>query len=66
MLRTTQLRFVAIVLFAVAAALLTTASVRAFSLGDGGTTGGGKAAFADPDEQVGKTFELSRVGNRPV
>ena len=47
MLRTTQLRFVAIVLFAVAAASLTTASARAFSLGNGGTTGGGNAAFAE-------------------
>jgi hypothetical protein len=62
MLRATQLRFVAIVLFAVAAASLTTASARAFSLGNNGTTGGGNAAFADPDEQVGKAFGLDQGG----
>ncbi len=62
MSRTTQVRFVAIVLFAVAAASLTTASARAFSLGDGGTTGGGNAAFADPDEQVSKMFGLDQGG----
>jgi hypothetical protein len=62
MLRATQLRFVAIVLFAAAAASLTTASARAFSLGNGGTTGGGNAAFADPDEQVGKVFGLDQGG----
>ena len=62
MLRTTQLRFVAIVLSAVAAASLTNVSARAFSLGNGGTTGGGNAAFADPDEQVGKMFGLDQGG----
>jgi hypothetical protein len=62
MLQTTQLRFVAIVLFAAAAASLTTASARAFSLGNGGTVGGGNAAFADPDEQVGKMFGLDQGG----
>ena len=59
MLRTTQLRFMAIILFAVAAASLTTASARAFSLGNGG---GGNAAFADPDEQVSKMFGLDQGG----
>jgi hypothetical protein len=62
MLRRTQLRFVAIVLFAVASVSLTTASARAFSLGNGGTTAGGNAAFADPDEQVGKVFGLDQGG----
>lgn len=62
MLRSTQLRFVAIVLFAVAAASLIAASARAFSLGNGGATGDGSAAFADPDEQVGKMFGLDKGG----
>jgi hypothetical protein len=62
MLRTMQLRFVAIVLFAAAAASLTTPSARAFSLGNSGATGGGNAAFADPDEQVGKMFGLDQGG----
>jgi hypothetical protein len=62
MLRTTQLQFVAIVLFAVAVASLTTTSARAFSLGNGGSTGGGNAAFADPDEQVGKMLGLDTGG----
>ena len=62
MLRSTQLRFVAIVLLAVAAASLTDASARAFSLGNGGTTAGGNAAFADPDGQVGKMFGLDQGG----
>ena len=62
MLRSMQLRFVAIVLFAVAAALLTGVSARAFSLGNGGTTDGGNAAFGDPDEQVSKMFGLDRGG----
>jgi len=57
-----QLRFVAIVLFAVAAASLTTSSARAFSAGNGGTTGGGNAASADPDGQVGKAFGLDQGG----
>ncbi len=65
MLRSMQLRFVAIVLFAVAAALLTGVSARAFSLGNGGTTGGGNAAaFGDPDEQVSKMFGLDGDGER--
>jgi hypothetical protein len=62
MLRTMQLRFLAIVLFAVAATSLATASARAFSLGNGRTTGGGNAAFADPDQQVGKMFGLDQGG----
>ena len=62
MLRTKQVRFVAIVLFAVAAASLATASARAFSLGNGGTTGGGNAAVADPDEQISKMFGLDQGG----
>ena len=62
MLRSMQLRFVAIVLFAVAAASLTGVSARAFSLGNGGTTEGGNAAFADPDEQVSKMFGLDQGG----
>ena len=62
MLRSMQLRFVAIVLFAVAAALLTGVSARAFSLGNGGTTEGGNAAFGDPDEQVSKMFGLDGGG----
>ena len=63
MLRSKQLRFVAIVLFAVAAALLTGVSARAFSLGNGGTTEGGNAAsFGDPDEQVSKMFGLDGDG----
>jgi hypothetical protein len=61
MLRTTQLRFVALVLFAVAAALLSAASARAFSLGNGGATGGASAAFGDPDEQIGKAFGLDQA-----
>ncbi|MGC1447146.1 MAG: hypothetical protein WA837_16910 [Xanthobacteraceae bacterium] len=62
MLRSMQLRFVAIALFAVAAASLTSVSARAFSLGNGETTGGGNAAFADPDEQVSKMFGLDQGG----
>jgi hypothetical protein len=61
MLRSTHLRFGAIVLFAVAAASLIAAPARAFSLGNGGTTGG-SAGFADPDEQVGKMFGLDQGG----
>ena len=52
MFRSTQLRFAAIVLFAVATVSLTAASARAFSQGNGGTGEGGNSAFADPDEQV--------------
>jgi hypothetical protein len=62
MLPSTRLRFVAIVLFAVAAASLTGVPARAFSLGNGGTTEGGNAAFGDPDEQVSKMFGLDRGG----
>ena len=62
MLRSMQLRFVAIVLFAAAAALLTGVSARAFSPGNGGTTEGGNVAFGDPDEQVSKMFGLDRGG----
>ena len=62
MLRTTQVRFVAIVLFAVAGASLTTASARAFSLGNGGTTEGGNAAFGDPDDQVSKMLGVDQGG----
>jgi len=70
MLPTTQLRFVArftarfmaIVLFAVAAASLTATSARAFSSGNGGTAGGGNAAFGDPDEQINKAFGLDQGG----
>jgi hypothetical protein len=52
MFRSTQLRFAAIVLFAMAAASLTPAPARAFSQGNGGTGEGANSAFADPDEQV--------------
>jgi hypothetical protein len=62
MLRSTQLRFVAIVLFAVAAASLTGTSARAFSLGNGGATEGGNAAFGDPDDQISKIFGLDQGG----
>jgi hypothetical protein len=51
MFRSRQLRFAAIVLFAVAAASLTAASARAFGQGNG-TGEGGNSTFADPDEQV--------------
>jgi hypothetical protein len=60
MLRSMQLWFVAIILFAVAAASLSTTSARAFSQGN--ATGGGNAAFGDPDEQVGKMFGLDQGG----
>jgi hypothetical protein len=62
MLRSTQLRFGAILLFAVAATLLTSLSARAFSQGNGGSTEGGNAGFADPDEQIGKMFGLDQGG----
>ena len=62
MSRSTQFRFVAIVLLAVAAASLTGVSARAFNLGNGGTSEGGNAAFTDPDEQVGKMFGLDQGG----
>jgi len=54
-------RFMAIVLFALAASLTTTAA-RAFSSGNGGTAGGGNAAFGDPDEQINKAFGLDQGG----
>jgi hypothetical protein len=62
MLRSTQLRFVAIVLFAAAAATLIAAPARAFSPGNGGATGDSNAAFGDPDEQVNKMFGLDKGG----
>jgi hypothetical protein len=62
MLRSTQLRFVAILLFAAAATSLTAGSARAFSQGNGGTTGDGNTEFADPDEQIGKMFGLDKAG----
>ena len=52
MFRSTQLRFAAIALFAMAAVSLTTASARAFSQENGGAGGGSNSTFADPDEQV--------------
>jgi hypothetical protein len=52
MFRSTQLRFAASVLFAVAAVSLTGASARAFSQGNGGTGESGNSTFTDPDEQV--------------
>ena len=60
MSRTTQLRYMAIALLAGAAALLTAASARAFSLGNSETARGGNAAFADPDGRVGKMFGLTQ------
>lgn len=61
MLPSTQLRFVAIVLFAVAAASLIAAPARAFSQGNGGSAGD-SAGFGDPDEQIGKMFGLDKGG----
>jgi hypothetical protein len=52
MFRSTQLRFAAIALFAVAAISLTAASARAFSQENLGAGGGRNSTFADPDEQV--------------
>jgi hypothetical protein len=52
MFRPTELRFAAIVLFAVAAISLTAASARAFNQENGGAGGGSNSTFADPDEQV--------------
>lgn len=62
MVRSTRLRFLAAVLFAVAAASLTGTSARAFSVGNGGSSGGGNAAFGDPDEQVNQLFGLDQGG----
>jgi cytolysin (calcineurin-like family phosphatase) len=61
MLRSSQLRFVAIVLLAMAAASLIGASARAFSLGNG-ATGGANTGFADPDEQIGSMLGLDKGG----
>jgi hypothetical protein len=67
MLRSRQLRFPAIVLFAVAAASLTATSARAFSQGNGGTGESGNSTFADPDEQVNIFGSVStRRHNHPV
>jgi hypothetical protein len=52
MFRSTELRFAAIGLFAVAAVSLTAASARAFNQESGGASGGANSTFADPDEQV--------------
>jgi hypothetical protein len=52
MYRSTQLRFAAAVLFAIAAVSLTGPPARAFSQGNGVTGEDGNAAFGDPDEQV--------------
>jgi hypothetical protein len=52
MYRSTQLRFAAAVVFAIAAVSLTGPPARAFSQGNGGTGGDGNAGSADPDEQV--------------
>jgi hypothetical protein len=52
MLRSMQLRFTVIGLFAVAAVSLTTASARAFSQESGGAGEERNPTFADPDEQV--------------
>jgi hypothetical protein len=51
MVRSTQLRFAAAVLFAMAAISLSGLPARAFSQGNGGS-GQGNSAFVDPDEQV--------------
>jgi hypothetical protein len=57
MLRSTQLRFAAVVVFAMAAVSLTAVAARAFSQGGGGEAGeGGNSSFADPDEQVNNLF----------
>ena len=60
MMRCTRFRFVAITLFAMAAAALTTPSAKAFSLENVGTAGGGNASFADPDDQIGQKFGLAQ------
>jgi hypothetical protein len=62
MSRSAQLRFVATVVFAVAAASLVATSARAFSSGNGGSPSGGNESFADPDEQIGKMFGLDKTG----
>ncbi len=63
MMRTMLLRFVAVALFATAAAALSTPAARAFSLGNAGTAaGGGNASFGDPDDQIGQKFGLAQDG----
>ena len=52
MFRSTQLRFAAIVLFAVAAVSLTAVSAKAFSQENLNISGAGNSRFADPDDQV--------------
>jgi hypothetical protein len=52
MFRSTELRFAAIALFAVAAVSLTAASARAFNQESSGASGGENSTFVDPDEQV--------------
>jgi hypothetical protein len=70
MFRSTQLRFAAIVLFAVAAVSLAAASAQAFSQGNGGTGEGSNSTFADPDDQInifGQKGEAQAFGsNGPV
>jgi hypothetical protein len=65
MLRSTQLRFVATVVLAMAAASLIAAPARAFSQGNGAAAGDGNAAFGDPDDQVNKAFGLDDKGGEP-
>jgi hypothetical protein len=50
--RSTQLRFAAAVVFAIAAVSLTGLPARAFNQSYGGTGEGGNSGFADPDEQL--------------
>ncbi|HEY1745932.1 MAG TPA: hypothetical protein VGG11_04095 [Xanthobacteraceae bacterium] len=57
MVRSTQLRFAAALLFAIAATALTGLPAWAFSQGNGGTGDGGNSAFADPDEQLNFGFD---------
>ena len=52
MFQLTQLRFTACALFAVAAVLLTAASVQAFTLEDFRNGGGSNSNFADSDSQI--------------
>jgi hypothetical protein len=52
MFQLTQLRLTACALFAVAAVLLTAASVQAFTLEDLRAGGGGNSNFADSDNQI--------------
>ncbi len=62
MVRSTQLRFVALVVLAMAGASLSAAPARAFNQGNGGAAGDGNAAFGDPDDQVYKAFGLDKGG----